>query len=125
MFESYDRVRYMRELRKDRRGLRSKISPLLPREDYKTSHVFQLSDMRECGKVSKPRKSRHARFWVASSGFCKFYIQKCFHTPDRYYKTNRNGEKISIAGYEVFSRLELDFSLITYANFWLFHFSSK
>ena len=25
--------------------------------------------MRECGKISKPRISRHARFWVASSGF--------------------------------------------------------
>ena len=59
----------MREFRKDRRGLRSKISPLLPREDYKISRVYQLSDMRECGQILKPRMSRHARFWMASSGF--------------------------------------------------------
>ena len=59
----------MREFRKDRRGLRNKISPLLPREDYKISHIHQLSDMRECGKILKSRMSLHARFWVAPSGF--------------------------------------------------------
>ena len=43
----------MRELRKDRGGLRSKISPLLLHEDYKVSHVYQFSDMRECGKMTE------------------------------------------------------------------------
>ena len=51
----------MLELRKDKRGLSGKISPLLPREDYKISHVYQLNDMRKCGKISKPRMSRY--FW--------------------------------------------------------------
>ena len=59
----------MQGFRKDRRGLRSRFSPLLPREDYKILHVYQLSDIRECVKISKPRMSRHARFWVAPSGF--------------------------------------------------------
>ena len=50
-------------------GEGNKILPLLPREDYKTSHVHQLSDMRECGQILKPRMSLHARFLVAPSGF--------------------------------------------------------
>ena len=59
----------MRGFRKDRRGLRNKISPLLPRKDYKISHVHQLSDMRECGQILKPCMSLHAKFRVAPSGF--------------------------------------------------------
>ena len=31
--------------------------------------LYQLNDMRVCGKVSKPCMSRHARYWVASLGF--------------------------------------------------------
>ena len=58
-----------KDLEKNRQGLRNKISPLLPREDYKISHVHQFSDMRECGQILKPRMSLHARFWVAPSGF--------------------------------------------------------
>ena len=62
----------MRGFRKDRRGLRNKISPLLPREDYKISHVHQLSDLRECGQILKLCMSLHARVWVAPSGFCSY-----------------------------------------------------
>ena len=34
-----------------------------------------MSDMRECGKISKPRMSRHARFWGTSLGFCIFLLR--------------------------------------------------
>ena len=81
----------MQVLRKDRRWLRSKISPLLPRDDYKNlacisviikiSHVYQLSDMRVCAKISIPRMSSHAGFWVASSGFRRGLYQPAPRPP--------------------------------------------
>ena len=74
MFEIQDRVGYMRGFRKDRPGLRSKISLLLPREDCKISHVYQLCDMRECGKISKPiwRQQDNARPHVAR--LCQVFL---------------------------------------------------
>ena len=87
----------MQELRKDRRDLRSKILSLLPREDYKISHVYQLIDMRKCGKILKPRMSRHARFWVASSGFriIIFFYPKIlyFNDPEEKKKKKKKLQK--------------------------------